>query len=68
MLSIVFINTEREIMSIVDFESFKNRVNKFDAIAKPVTPKLNPIFSDDSVSDKMKKFFDIADGNSIWTD
>ena len=55
-------------MSIVDFESFKNRVNKFDAIAKPVTPKLNPIFTDDSVSDKMKKFFDIADGNSIWTD
>ena len=55
-------------MKRVDFESYKKSVDKLDAIAKPVTPKLNPIFSDDSVSDKMKRFFDIADGNSIWTD
>lgn len=54
--------------NIINFESIKKSVDKLDAMAKPVTPKLNPIFSDDSVSDKMKRFFDIADGNSIWTD
>ncbi len=55
-------------MKIVDFESYKQSINKLDAMAKPVTPKLNPIFSEDTVSDKMKRFFDVADGNSIWTD
>lgn len=54
--------------NIINFESIKNSVNKLDKMAKSVTPKLGPIFSDDSIADKMKKFFDIADGNSIWTD
>jgi len=55
-------------MEIVDFESYKKSVNKFDALAKPVVPKLNTVFPDDTVADKMKKFFDVADGNSIWND
>lgn len=54
--------------NIVDFYSFKKAVNKLDAMAEPVIPKLSNVFSDDSISDKMKKFFDVADGNSIWTD
>lgn len=55
-------------MKIVDFETYKRNVDKLDTMAKPVFPKLDIFFHDESVSDKMKKFFDIADGNSIWTD
>lgn len=54
--------------NIINFESIKNSVNKLDKMAKPVMPKLNTVFSNDTVADKMKKFFDIADGNSIWND
>lgn len=57
-----------KIMKIVDFESFKKSVNKLDEMAKPVQPKLNTVFPDETVADKMKRFFDVADGNSIWTD
>ncbi len=52
----------------VNFETIKNSVNKLDALAKPVVPKLNTVFQDDTVADRMKKFFDVADGNSIWND
>lgn len=54
--------------NVVNFESIKNGVNKLDALAQPVVPKLNTVFHDDTVADKMKKFFNIADGNSIWND
>lgn len=56
-------------MEIVDFNSFKNSVNKLDKMAQVDMTKPNAIFpQDDSVADKMKRFFDVADGNSIWTD
>lgn len=58
-------------MEIVDFNSFKNSVKKLDKMAQVDMTKPNAIFpqeSDDSVADKMKRFFDVADGNSIWTD
>lgn len=52
--------------NIVNFKSYKDAVNKFDGLAKPVMPKLNTVFPDESIADKMKRFFDVADGNSIW--
>ena len=53
---------------ITDIKSFLDRVNKYDAMAPEVTPKLNTVFNDDKIADKMKKFFDVADGNSIRTE
>lgn len=57
-------------MKIVDFNSYKNSVNKLDAMANGDITKPNTIFpqkADESVADKMKKFFEIADGeNPSW--
>lgn len=56
-------------MKIVDFESFKNSVNKLDAMAAVDMTKPNSVFpqkKDESVADKMKKFFEVADGNPSW--
>lgn len=54
-------------MKIVDFNSFKNAVNKLDAMAQTDMTKPNSIFPQDaSLADKMKKFFDVADGNPDW--
>lgn len=57
-------------MKIVDFESFKKSVNKLDAMANIDMTKPNSIFpqkTDESVADKMKKFFEVADGgNPYW--
>lgn len=58
-------------MKIVDFESYKNTINKFDKMAQVDMSKPDTIFpqkEDKSIADRMKKFFDIADGNSIWND
>ncbi len=61
-----FIDERENFMKIVDFESYKRSVNKLDAMASDAAPKLNTVFEDEMVADKMKKFFDVADGNSIW--
>lgn len=58
-------------MKIVDFESYKNTINKLDKMAQVDMSKPDTIFpqkEDKSIADRMKKFFDIADGNSIWND
>ncbi len=59
----------REIDNIVDF---KNYINKLDKMASKVDmTKPNTILpqeNDKSVSERLKKFFDVADGNSIWND
>lgn len=58
-------------MKIVDFESYKNTINKLDKMAQVDMSKPDTIFpqkEDKSIVDRMKKFFDIADGNSIWND
>lgn len=58
-------------MKIVDFNSFKNTIEKLDKMAQVDMTKPNTVFpqaEDKSVSERMKKFFDIADGNSIWKD
>lgn len=57
-------------MKIVDFDSFKKTVNKLDKMAQVDMTKPNTVFpqkTDETVADKMKKFFDVADGgNPSW--
>lgn len=54
-------------MKIVDFESYKKYVNSLDKMTQNDPAKININFNfDDNISDKMKKFFDIADGNPEW--
>lgn len=54
-------------MKIINFETIKEQVNKLDAMAQPANTKLNSVFpglsEGKSVSDRMKIFFDVADGN-----
>ncbi len=53
-------------MKIVDFKSFKKYVDKLDNMAQVDMSKPDLIFpkeKDESVADKMRKFFDVADGN-----
>ena len=63
---------ERFIMKIkvVDFQSYKDAVNKFDNLAGQENPqKITIDFSnhDKNVSEKFKKFFEVADGgNPEW--
>ena len=52
---------------ITDIKSFIQSVEKYDAMTQDTTPKLNAIFVDEKIADKMKKFFNVADGGSIWT-
>lgn len=57
-------------MKIINFETIKEKVNKLDAMANVDMTKPNSIFphkEDVSVADKMKKFFEVADGgNPGW--
>ena len=53
-------------MKIVDIQSFKEAVNKLDLMAQEPNMPISVFNEKDSVSDKMKKFFDIADGNPNW--
>lgn len=59
----------REINNIVDFKTY---INKLDNMASQVDmTKPNSVMpqqNDKSVSERLKKFFDVADGNSIWND
>lgn len=57
-------------MEIVDFNSFKNSVNKLDTMAQVDMTKPNSVFpmkEDESVKDKMQRFFEVADGNPSWS-
>ncbi len=57
-------------MKIINFETIKEKVNKFDSIAKTDMTKPNSVFpqkEDKSVAEKMQKFFEVADGeNPSW--
>ncbi len=57
-------------MKIINIETIKEKVNKLDAMANVDMTKPNSIFpykEDVSVADKMKKFFEVADGgNPGW--
>ena len=57
-------------MKIVDFKSFKDAVNKLDTMAQVDLTKPNSVFpqkTEVNLSEKMKNFFDIADGsNHDW--
>lgn len=55
-------------MKIVDFKSYKEYVQKLDGMTQddPSKIKIDFHYSDNSVSEKMKRFFDVADGNPEW--
>ena len=57
-------------MKIIYFETIKEKVNKLDAMAKTDMTKPNSVFpqkEDKSVSERMQKFFEVADGeNPSW--
>ena len=57
-------------MKIINFETIKEKVNKLDAMANVDMTKPNSIFpnkEDKSVTEKMQKFFEVADGeNPSW--
>ena len=57
-------------MKIINFETIKEKVNKFDLMAKTDMTKPNSVFpqkEDKSVAEKMQKFFEVADGeNPSW--
>ena len=52
-------------MKIVDFESYKKAVSKLDALASEQTAPLVvfPQKTEKSAADRLKQFFEIADGN-----
>lgn len=62
----------RENIMIINFETIKERINKLDSIANQTDmTKPNTIFQKNdeklSVAERMKNFFDIADGkNPEW--
>ena len=54
---------------IVNFDLIREKINKLDAMANSDMTKHNSVFpqnKDKSVSEKMQKFFDVADGNPEW--
>lgn len=53
-------------MKIVDIKTYKEAVNKLDLMAQTPNMLISVFNEDDSVNDKMQKFFDIADGNPNW--
>ena len=57
-------------MKIINIEKIKEKVNKLDAMAKTDMTKPNSVFpqkEDKSVSERMQKFFEVADGeNPSW--
>ena len=59
-------------MKIINFETIKEKVKKFDSMANVDMTKPNTIFphkDDDhkSVAERMQKFFEVADGeNPSW--
>lgn len=58
---------ERVYMKIVNFETIKEKVNKLDAMAQTDLTKINTVFPQNdngkSVSERMKIFFSVADGD-----
>lgn len=61
---------ERFYMKIVNFENYKKSVNKLDGMAQIDMSKINSVFPqnfDETIREKMKKFFEVADGgNPEW--
>lgn len=57
-------------MKIVNFSDYKEYVQKLDGMTQddPSKIRINFHYPDNSVADKMKRFFNVADGNSIWND
>jgi hypothetical protein len=54
-------------MKIVDFESYKNIINKLDGMTQSDTSKISINFQyEDSSKSRMEKFFSFADGNPYW--
>lgn len=54
-------------MKITDIESYKKSINKLDSMAQGDPSKIVINFkTDESISEKMKRFFEVADGNSEW--
>lgn len=54
---------------IVDFQSFKDAIKKFDELAPQENQKITINFShnDKDIAQKMSKFFEVADGgNPEW--
>ena len=57
---------ERIKMKIDKFESIKEKINKLDSMAKSDPAKIHTIFKakqSHTVSDRMKIFFSVADGD-----
>lgn len=65
-----YIQERENIMKIEKFDAIKEKINKFDSMAKTDMTKINSVFPQKenlSVSERMKKFFDVADGkNPSW--
>lgn len=56
-------------MKIVDIKTFKNAINKLDNMAQDEPSKIMINFhqKDEGVSEKMQRFFEVADGgNPSW--
>lgn len=55
-------------VKIINLDLIREKINKFDSLANVDMTKPNSIFpqKSDDVSDKMKKFFEVADGNPDW--
>ena len=58
-------------IKVVNFQSFKDAINKFDGLATDENPKkitiTFPHSNDKDVSKRMEKFFEVADGgNPEW--
>ena len=54
---------------IINFEAIREQINRFDTMANVDMTKPNSVFpqnKDMTVSEKMQKFFDVADGNPEW--
>lgn len=53
-------------MDIINLDLIREKVNKLDSMAKTDMTKINSVFPQNeniSVSERMKKFFSIADGD-----
>ena len=55
-------------VKIINLDLIREKINKFDSLANVDMTKPNSISpqKSDDVSDKMKKFFEVADGNPDW--
>ena len=56
-------------MDIINLDLIREKVNKLDSMAKTDMTKINSVFPQKenlTVSERMEKFFAIADGDMSW--